>query len=551
MLMISRGFRLIWPLLLCLLACGGSPETLATFEGGEVTSSQLAAHLLALPENHRRIPDGEQASKAWIEEQIERLAVESILAASPEMAQLLDSPDLEARRLWVRTAALQRALSRQLAAAIQPTGEEISQRVNELAESSTRQPVLNFSHLFLRLDSASSPRERQDRRQLAERLLAELHRGADFADLARRHSDSAGAASGGLVVNARPSDLEETSRAAIAALQEDQLSPVVETRTGLHIFRLLRRLQPQPIGAAQLNTAAQRSLSQEAFETARRELLERLRADVEPLAESAEAPWSIGHFSLDQALIEQLMAAGDDRARRHLVDRLLLASEAINRGLEDDELRLAIERQQRAMALERVLQLRREALVDGLDTESLQAFYDAQPSLFNLPQQAHLELLFVPQGRDAFATQLEVEAYVRQLRGGASFAELARRYSRGPRAQEGGDLGWLTASQWAQLGPAIGAAIPQLEEGAVSDPIYCTDRIMTQQPGLLMGGFAVLRVRERRDEQPRGFDEALDDVRRAYARERQQDLDRQLEQSLLEEAAFRMVRSPEVAELLP
>ena len=46
--MISPGIRLVWfwpLLLLCLLACGGSPETLATFEGGSVTVSQLTAHM--------------------------------------------------------------------------------------------------------------------------------------------------------------------------------------------------------------------------------------------------------------------------------------------------------------------------------------------------------------------------------------------------------------------------------------------------------------------------------------------------------------------------
>lgn len=537
-------------MLLGLVGCTDSPQTLATFDGGAVTVQGLAAHLSGLPENARQVPPDGEAAKIWLEQRIRRLALEEVLANSREMASLSESPEIAAQALWLRTAALERALSRQLAGAARPTAEQVSALVAELAVSSSKEPVLNFRHLYLRLDLASSPRQRQAKRQLAERLLAQLHGGADFAELAREHSDSAGAATGGLVTHARPSDLEETSRAAITALEEEQLSPVVETRTGLHIFRLVRRLQPQPTSQAQLSAAAERTLSRQAFGTARANLLEGLRQGQATELDAAVSPWRIGHFTLDGTLIAQLLPA-DDRAgaQDRLVERLLLASEAIDRGLEDEPMREATEKQRRALLLERLLQRRRRALIEALGPETLRPFYDAQPSLFNLPARARVELIFVPQGRDSFATQQQVEGYVAQLRGGASFAELARRHSRGPGAEQGGDLGLLAPVQWGQLGPAVGAVVPQLEIGTVSDPIYCTDRIMTQQPGLLRGGFAVLRVGERQPEEPRSFEQAIDDVRLAFARDRQRELDRQLEESLLEEADFRMVRWPELAEL--
>ena len=65
------------------------------------------------------------------------------------------------------------------------------------------------------------------------------------------------------------------------------------------------------------------------------------------------------------------------------------------------------------------------------------------------------------------------ETLIRQLRErlqqGADFSELAKTYSEGPHAQDGGQLGWV---QPGQLRPELDAALVTLQPGEVSEPIH-------------------------------------------------------------------------------
>ncbi|MBI3088522.1 MAG: peptidylprolyl isomerase [Candidatus Omnitrophica bacterium] len=66
----------------------------------------------------------------------------------------------------------------------------------------------------------------------------------------------------------------------------------------------------------------------------------------------------------------------------------------------------------------------------------------------------------------------EAETLIRQLRErlqrGADFSELAKQYSEGPHAEEGGSLGWVRPGE---LRPELEAALFSLQAGEVSEPI--------------------------------------------------------------------------------
>ena len=532
----------------CLAGCSQPAEVLATLGEETLNVADLDAYLLTLPAAARQVPAGSDPA-AWMEDRLRGLALDEVLGGSEAMARLEADPEEASRRLWQRSAALVAALARELAREAVPDEEEVAAKTEELAATLRHQPQLNFQHIYFRLDRAATPRARERLRAKARAVAAEAQAGADFATLAREHSESADAAGGGLVVNARPSDLEEVSARALAALEEDEVSGVVETRTGLHVFRLLRRLAPEPPTPVQLETGARRRLQQEGALSLREDLLARLRQQVEIEVETP--PWRIGGWTLDAETLETLLpdAAGED-ARERLRSHFLLAEEALRRGLETPETVTAQARQDRRRLLDRLFAERRQAFDAGIAEERLRPFYDAQPSLFGEPGKVHLEIIFLPQGRDSFATQKRAERLVEDLRAGASFAELARRESQGPAAEKGGDLGVLEPRQWARLGPAISAAVPAIEVGEISDPVYCTDRVLTRDPRLLRGGFAILRVAERLAERPRSFEEAIDDVRRAYASDHREELDRELGGRILEAADFEILRLPTPDELI-
>jgi peptidyl-prolyl cis-trans isomerase SurA len=74
-------------------------------------------------------------------------------------------------------------------------------------------------------------------------------------------------------------------------------------------------------------------------------------------------------------------------------------------------------------------------------------------------------------------------ALLQQLRDGATFAAMARQFSRGATASQGGAVGWV---QPGQLATALDQAIANLQIGAISEPIRAG------------GGYYLLQLHERR-----------------------------------------------------
>lgn len=85
-------------------------------------------------------------------------------------------------------------------------------------------------------------------RQEAERLHREVTQmRRDFAEVARLHSQGPNAAEGGLA-RYDEGQLPGTLQKAISQLRPGDISPVVESNFGFHIFKLERRIQPHSEG---------------------------------------------------------------------------------------------------------------------------------------------------------------------------------------------------------------------------------------------------------------------------------------------------------------
>jgi peptidyl-prolyl cis-trans isomerase SurA len=83
---------------------------------------------------------------------------------------------------------------------------------------------------------------RQAAREKAEHLLDSLKAGADFEELARRHSDDPGSArNGGNLGLARRGVFVREFEEAAFALEADEMSGIVETEFGFHIIKLIEK----------------------------------------------------------------------------------------------------------------------------------------------------------------------------------------------------------------------------------------------------------------------------------------------------------------------
>lgn len=135
----------------------------------------------------------------------------------------------------------------------------------------------------------------------------------------------------------------------------------------------------------------------------------------------------------------------------------------------------------------------KEASVTEADIDR---YYREHPDEFVHPERVRVRRIFLEAKPDA-AERAQVEARMAEIKkeadGGADFAALARTYSAGPEAADGGLLGWVTRES---LVKELADAVFALPEGAISD-------VLSTQFGLV-----IFKVEKKEDAGAMGLDEA-------------------------------------------
>jgi len=105
--------------------------------------------------------------------------------------------------------------------------------------------------------------------------------------------------------------------------------------------------------------------------------------------------------------------------------------------------------------------------------EDITEYYDNHRDEFVVKGKVHLAIIVLNQegmsnqgGSGSLSRQ--AENILARLKGGEDFGELARKFSRGPGAEDGGDVGFFKTSQ---LDPKLREIIKQMSPGDISEPI--------------------------------------------------------------------------------
>lgn len=122
-----------------------------------------------------------------------------------------------------------------------------------------------------------------------------------------------------------------------------------------------------------------------------------------------------------------------------------------------------------------------------LSEEELQRYYQEHRDQYKRPLEVKLRhiLIQVPQGADekeASKAEARAEEALAALKAGMDFAEAAARYSDGPTAKEGGELGKMKQGELA----------PELDKAAFSLPVGGTSDLIR-----MSRGFSIIKVEER------------------------------------------------------
>jgi parvulin-like peptidyl-prolyl isomerase len=123
--------------------------------------------------------------------------------------------------------------------------------------------------------------------------------------------------------------------------------------------------------------------------------------------------------------------------------------------------------------------------------------YQEKKGLFSAPERTQLEILAVPKkfsDEELRVAREQAQSLTDRARRGEDFAQLAKDYSEGPGAENGGEI--PRVFQPAEFGPELAPKLAAMQKGDVSDPIAepgrflvvkCIDRVMeptSPTPGL-------------------------------------------------------------------
>ena len=138
-----------------------------------------------------------------------------------------------------------------------------------------------------------------------------------------------------------------------------------------------------------------------------------------------------------------------------------------------------------------------------IDEDELRKYYQKNLEKFTDPLEVKIQQIFFPLPPDApkdeaAAVQGEARAILEKARKGEDFTELAKNFSKGPEASEGGLLGWF---KHKELLPELEEAGFKLKTGEISELI--------RSPA----GFHIIRVLEKKGGEPRPFAEVQFKIR--------------------------------------
>ncbi|MFP4373255.1 MAG: peptidylprolyl isomerase [Spirochaetaceae bacterium] len=137
-----------------------------------------------------------------------------------------------------RSLTIQKLLEQEVTSGIEVGDDEVREFYDENTEMFEQSQSVKASHILIETGDAESDEDKEDARARAEELLTELEEGADFAELAREHSEGPSAPDGGSLPRFSRGEMVPSFEEAAFALEPGETSDVVETRFGFHIIRV-------------------------------------------------------------------------------------------------------------------------------------------------------------------------------------------------------------------------------------------------------------------------------------------------------------------------
>ncbi len=490
---------------------------IARWKNGEIRrgaiQNALARRLAAVPQ-----PVSPEAKTAIVRQVIERRVRTAMLFAEAKAQGVPERPEVKIRQ----AAAAERVLAEDLlgsdTASAKATDAQVAAEVDRRLAAVHPEEARKFSHIFLRAPEAAPAARAQAQAEMAS-IQKELAGGTGFNKLAEKHSTSVTARGGGKIEWTQRRSLPPALAEIVFGLKEGEVSDIVTSRDGLHLFRLDGIRAGSPINVEAIRSGVRQELDSEARQAEvrarRQQALDAAGVEFDSPArlarlESAgqELPGSdrIARWQGGGVTAEEMVALRGWVARSSLPVEAELRLVAENRLLAATRRAQALSPKVEAAVAEArdlaVIDSYRQSLIEGLATEpteeEIAAYHrdHAESALFLRDFEG--DVLFFPQTGDSIAEVYAAgEEVGTKLRDGAPFDDLldhpARAQAKTCRAAHGIDLEAI-----GRTSVRLRKAILNLAPGEISSALYLDGPTTEVVPGkcvLAGAGVAFVRLR--------------------------------------------------------
>lgn len=544
---------------LLLSACGGESapqDVVARSAEGDTTVADLETYIYSLPEARRRPSEGQDLGD-WRRAILEEMLVARRLAEEATEADLLASDEgrFLVKSQW-EPLLISQVRDRRIAERVEIPEDELRRFYDEHPEEFGHGPQVRVRHIFKRTARDATPQQREQARREIGSLRQQIVEGASFIELARNHSDSETAELDGLIGRLDPGALGPGVDQIVWSLDEGEISEVVSTPVGFHIFRVDQHIEPFHMEFDEARTRLRRRFEREKSEAVLAEYLEELvqasGALYNPtglVGEDDTVLFALDDFALTRgAFLDRVFGLAFNQQRdvplaEHLeqaVAEQLYLWEADRLGLAGEPaLAAQLQQIEQAARIELAYRARRREHLENLDNAMLQSYLEDNLAEFRTPQLIRLRLLtrqFGEEGRQWQELYEELGRIAERVRAGElDFAVAAAKGSDDITAERGGDSGWINPraiSDWA--GPRAAKAVLDLRLNELSEPIlierYDNNRLLYEREGYML-----VRVEEIRAAADPPFDEIREEVAEHYVTHGSTNLQAQIRREVLEE----------------
>lgn len=157
---------------------------------------------------------------------------------------------------------------------VSPKG--IKRYYNEHIDEFSTKGGMSFRHILIKF---SSYKTKEEAKPAAENLLNRLEEGEDFESIAQKHSRGPHADKGGLWGVDEVKGFRKDLFARISDLKEGEISPLINSSLGYHIFKIDEIIADQILSFQQAQNEIKNTLFREGFVKQKRIYLQKLRKD--------------------------------------------------------------------------------------------------------------------------------------------------------------------------------------------------------------------------------------------------------------------------------